>query len=159
MINLKIRGMEELKAKLDSVPYGARGDATESMAKALIGNQQTGLQHYPRRKAHGAGNPYEWQSERQRKAYFATDGFGGGIPYRRTDNLKFGWHVNKWDGTKTTVMNDVAYTKFVQGDSMQKGHSADGWRNIQAVIASNLQAMMHAADQAVARLLKRKGLT
>jgi hypothetical protein len=47
----------------------------------------------------------------------------------------------------------------VQGDSMQKGHIADGWRNIQAVIASNLQAMMHAADQAVARLLKRKGLT
>jgi hypothetical protein len=159
MINLKIRGMEELKAKLDSVPYGARGDATESMAKALIGNERTGLQHYPSRKTHGTGNPYEWQSERQRKAYFATNGFGGGIPYRRTDKLKFGWQVNRWDGTRTSVQNREKYVPYVQGDQMQRGHIADGWRSVQAIIASNMTAMMHAADQAVARLLKRKGLT
>jgi hypothetical protein len=36
MINLKIRGMEELKAKLDSVPYGARGDATEAGAHDFV---------------------------------------------------------------------------------------------------------------------------
>jgi hypothetical protein len=57
------------------------------------------------------------------------------------------------------VQNREKYVPYVQGDQMQRGHIADGWRSVQAIIASNMTAMMHAADQAVARLLKRKGLT
>lgn len=28
--------------------------------------------------------PVQWDSERQKRAYYATDGFGAGIPYQRT---------------------------------------------------------------------------
>ncbi len=35
--------------------------------------------------------PIQWDSERQRRAYFATGGFGKGIPYRRTNRYRFGW--------------------------------------------------------------------
>lgn len=35
--------------------------------------------------------PIEWDSERQRRAFFATNGFGKGIPYRRTNRYRFGW--------------------------------------------------------------------
>jgi hypothetical protein len=31
--------------------------------------------------------PIQWASEKQRRAFFATDGFGGGIPYKRTGKL------------------------------------------------------------------------
>lgn len=38
--------------------------------------------------------PIRWTSERQRRAYFATKGFGRGIPTRRTGALSKGWDVN-----------------------------------------------------------------
>ena len=34
--------------------------------------------------------PFRWASERQRRAFFATNGFGHGIPYVRTNALKEG---------------------------------------------------------------------
>ena len=35
--------------------------------------------------------PVQWDSERQRRAYFATGGFGQGIPYQRKNRYRFGW--------------------------------------------------------------------
>jgi hypothetical protein len=37
--------------------------------------------------------PIRWTSERQRRAFFATKGFGRGIPTRRTHALSRGWDV------------------------------------------------------------------
>lgn len=34
--------------------------------------------------------PIQWDSERQRRAFFATNGFGKGIPYRRTHAMRLG---------------------------------------------------------------------
>jgi hypothetical protein len=36
-------------------------------------------------------HPVQWDSERQRRAFFATGGFGKGIPYRRQNRYRFGW--------------------------------------------------------------------
>jgi len=38
--------------------------------------------------------PVKWDSDKQRKAFFATDGFGRGIPTTRTDNYRLGWKVD-----------------------------------------------------------------
>ena len=38
--------------------------------------------------------PIRWTSERQRKAFFATKGFGRGIPYKRTGKLAKAWVVD-----------------------------------------------------------------
>jgi len=35
--------------------------------------------------------PVQWDSERQRRAFFATNGFGKGIPYKRTDGYVAAW--------------------------------------------------------------------
>ena len=37
--------------------------------------------------------PVQWDSEKQRRAFFATNGFGHGIPYERTGKTK--WSVRK----------------------------------------------------------------
>ncbi len=37
--------------------------------------------------------PIQWDSEKQRRAFFATNGFGNGIPYSRTGDLA--WTVSK----------------------------------------------------------------
>jgi hypothetical protein len=37
--------------------------------------------------------PIQWDSERQKRAYFATNGFGAGIPYQRTETYQYSGHV------------------------------------------------------------------
>src|SRR5689334_9970305 len=37
--------------------------------------------------------PIQWTSDRQRKAYFATNGFGRGVPYSRTHDLVNAWKL------------------------------------------------------------------
>ena len=158
MIKIEVRKLDELKQKLDEIPRGARGEATEAAAMALIGNERQGLQYYPPRVLHGEGNPYQWQSERQRRAFFATNGFGRGIPSERTYALRFGWKAQDWgDRTKIKVINDAPEARFVMGDDQQRGHTADGWRHYQQVIADNINLMFLRADQAVARWLKSRG--
>lgn len=39
--------------------------------------------------------PVQWDSERQKRAFFATNGFGKGIPYRRTNRYRFGWQEER----------------------------------------------------------------
>lgn len=158
MISMRVRNLDKVKQAISDLPRGARGVAAEAAALALIGNERTGLQHYPARKQHGADNPYIWQSERQRRAFFATNGFGAGIPSKRTDNLRFGWKAQSWgDKTKIHVINDQPYARFVMGDALQRGHKADGWRTYQEVIKTNTAAMLRAIDQALHRYLKSKG--
>lgn len=82
-----------------------------------------------------------WTSAKQRRAYFATDGFGKGIPYRRTGKLQQGWNVtvDKTDnGFAVVVSNPAESAKFVvgslaqnRGDAlrfMQRFHMNTGWQ-------------------------------
>jgi hypothetical protein len=159
MISIKTRNIESITKKLGEVPWGARGAATESAAKVIIGNERTGLQHYPNRVTHGAGNPYEWNSEKQRRAFFATDGFGRGIPSKRTFDLRFGWRVSKWgDGTAIRILNDTVEVIYTMGKKMQHGHITDGWRYYGDVIAGLSPSINKAINEAVHRFLKAKGL-
>lgn len=86
--------------------------------------------------------PIQWTSKKQRKAFFATDGFGRGIPTRRTNKMQQAWRViGKAKGGKfeLVVSNPVAYTKWVVGTidfrssrqaivPMQKFHQNTGWQ-------------------------------
>jgi hypothetical protein len=81
--------------------------------------------------------PFLWASELQRRAFFATDGFGHGIPYRRKRRYIHGWHVIG-DYTDTfsgiTVSNDWPAAEFVGGRRQQRGHRQTGWPNAIEVI-------------------------
>ena len=39
--------------------------------------------------------PVQWDSPRQRKAFFATEGFGHGIPYERRQHYELSWRVER----------------------------------------------------------------
>lgn len=84
--------------------------------------------------------PIQWTSERQRKAFFATDGFGAGIPYRRTGRLRDAWRVvsDVQGGAFTMrVENDADSARFVVGSLaqnvsaaqrfQQRFHANTGW--------------------------------
>jgi hypothetical protein len=70
-----------------------------------------------------------WKSERQRRAYFASNGFGGGIPYRRNHRVARGWRVVVISAARAeiAVENSERAARFVEGDDAQPMHLATGW--------------------------------
>jgi hypothetical protein len=156
IISYKIRGVEALEAFLKVLPRGTMKVAIAAMSEYMLGDDTHGLRHYPPRRTHGKGNPYRWQSEKQRRAFFATKGFGGGIPSRRSGELSRGWQASV-DPYRKTLFNRVPYAKYTMGDRQQKGHTTDGWRKLGKVIADNMKGGMLRARQAVKRWLDSKG--
>ena len=82
--------------------------------------------------------PIAWTSEKQRRAYFATNGFGAGIPYKRKRgprSLMGRWRVAKYvsrQGNLITATNDSPVYKFVvedpdHVDAWQRFHRNTGW--------------------------------
>ena len=84
--------------------------------------------------------PIQWTSERQRRAYFATNGFGAGIPYRRTGRLARGWTIALFDrgaGFTLDIRNNAKSAAFVYGSLaidgsgvryQQRFHRNTGWQ-------------------------------
>jgi hypothetical protein len=78
--------------------------------------------------------PLDWQTPRQRRAYFATNGFHHGIPYKRTGGLLRAWKVIPTPlsdkGFGVTIMNDNPAAPFVIGNRQQRMHRRTGWRKV-----------------------------
>ena len=154
-ITVNVRGIESLQAFLKTIPRGTIKSAIAAASEYLIGNERHGLSYYPARVQHGEGNPYQWQSEKQRRAYFATDGFGAGIPYRRTGDLGRGWEmIPKQDGYQMQIVNRVPYADFVQGVIQQRGHYADKWRKARDIVSTNMKGALQAAQRAVDKWIR-----
>ena len=75
--------------------------------------------------------PIKWTSDRQRKAFFASNGFGHGIPYTRSHDLVNAWHLvvvyqaNRL--TQIALSNDNPARQFVTGWRQQQFHAITGW--------------------------------
>jgi len=92
--------------------------------------------------------PIQWTSEKQRRAFFATKGFGRGIPTKRTGKLQASWKiVGKMVNGKyvLAVTNPEAYSPFVVGginfksqkqaiQPMQQFHRNTGWQPVQDTV-------------------------
>lgn len=75
--------------------------------------------------------PIQWTSDRQRKAFFASNGFGHGIPYSRNHDLVNAWKLvvvyqpNRL--TEIAVSNADLARQFVTGQNQQRFHAVTGW--------------------------------
>ena len=156
MITARLHGQKELTAYLKKVQRGTKINAMTAATGYILGDERHGLRHAPKRVQHGESNPYQWQSEKQRRAYFATDGFGGGIPYQRTDELVNAWEiVHSSDWRRVAIENTWDKATFVIGDDQQKGHKADGWRYYLDVVKTNLKGAIQAAQRAADAFVNR----
>lgn len=59
--------------------------------------------------------PIRWDSERQRRAYFATRGFGGGIPHIRTGASELGWQLVRNPGSGLRVRAGYSLVNRTRG--------------------------------------------
>lgn len=82
----------------------------------------------------------KWTSDKQRKAYFATNGFNSGIPYQRTGGLANAWKIdvtNEGGLFAIRVSNLMNAAKYVYGTlaknpaaarrPQQQFHRDQGW--------------------------------
>lgn len=75
--------------------------------------------------------PIDWQTEKQRQAFFASDGFGGGIPHKRKGSQNK-WSVNLTASQGRVIIdlsNPLPQAKYIWGgfiertrDSQQRMH-------------------------------------
>ncbi|RMG82102.1 MAG: hypothetical protein D6712_15200 [Chloroflexi bacterium] len=92
--------------------------------------------------------PIQWTSDRQRRAFFATDGFGRGIPTYRTGRVRQWGVVGRRSKSRFiyTISNKVPYAKYVYGlpnlrqpleqlpPPMQRFHRNTGYRTASQMI-------------------------
>ena len=75
--------------------------------------------------------PIDWTSVRQRAAFFASNGFNKGIPYKRTGQLRTSWVVVVSTQLRTnliTLRNPKPYADYVYpGPHQQQMHINTGW--------------------------------
>ncbi len=78
----------------------------------------------------GVKYPFEFATAKSRRAFFATKGFGRGIPTQRTNQLHDSWDVQITDRNATSfvkVVNLKPYSKFVYAPRQVPGHFNTGW--------------------------------
>lgn len=85
-----------------------------------------------------SGQHFIWSSERQRKAFFATNGFGRGIPTTRTFELANAGTFrvdSRYSSLYVYYQNTASYAKWVIGQFTRIiGHIARGWKPVNTVI-------------------------
>jgi hypothetical protein len=108
--------------------------------------------------------PVKWDSDKQRRAFFATDGFGRGIPTGRSGAYQGGWSVREEDNGMSLV-NSAEHAQYVGGLSDGTGQSrihADRWRLLQyafndeyAKLPGEMQsALIEAANRVVSEAVQ-----
>lgn len=100
--------------------------AMRSKGATAADNAITRLKQVPGSPKH----PIRWTSERQRKAFFASDGFGRGIPTRRSNAIVDAWQskfIPDRNGGILVLENDNPAAEFVQGFNQQGFHADTGW--------------------------------
>lgn len=81
--------------------------------------------------------PIRWKSERQRRAFFASKGFGRGVPTKRKNVIIKGWYADvRADtfGGAITLKNPHSEWVFLQGSFAQPFHIDTGYTQLKDVV-------------------------
>ncbi len=85
--------------------------------------------------------PINWDSGRQRRAFFATNGFGGGIPHVRNGGLPRSWQKDvqlvtsgNVRGVAGQVFTNLPGAKYVQDADYQSRIHEGRWQTVQSVL-------------------------
>lgn len=120
-----------LKTKLAKYPKFAMLEGLRA-ASALLNEDSFRESMYPPE----SDEPFTWSSEKQRRAFFATDGFGRGIPTRRTHELMLSGRFRIEESTLWVLYENVApYSPWVMSPQFQIiGHKKRGWKPVNTFV-------------------------
>ena len=105
------------------------------------------LKRRPRRVKY----PIAWTTPKQKRAFFATKGFGRGIPTQRTGALSKGWYSRFRYSARDVSLefgNPLPYATYVQGERQQRFHRNTGYTQAQPVFEDVQQQAVAAIREA-----------
>jgi len=148
-----IIGLEELQRKLDRL-----SDPARVLRRPMLESLET-LKDYISAVPGGPKYPIQWTSAKQKRAFFATDGFGGGIPHRRTNSIARAWTTRiENGGTRGVLGNNRPGARFVHGQAegyQQLFHRRTGWRSDVDVVKWGAPRVIERFRKAIDRELSR----
>lgn len=104
--------------------------------------------------------PVNWDSEKQMLAFFASNGFGKGIPYNSTGASSRAWKLSA-TAIGWKLYNTFQAAKYLFGDATGKGQSNihKGRRPLfRMVMEQHLQNLPQKIQDNLRKLIKRVGL-
>lgn len=135
-IRVDNKQLTRLQDKLSKYPPYAIKKGMEAVQEYL--NDSVLQDLYPPSQT---GQSFEWSSDKQRMAYFASDGFGAGIPYSRTYELmtesQFSVEQSSFQGTpysSISFRSNTPYAKFVVSPDAIVGHIKRGWKPVSTTV-------------------------
>lgn len=149
-IGIDISGDIEIKQKIAALPDAAADEGVEEANRYLV--------EYERLYPLSTKQYFIWTSEKQRRAYFATNGFGHGIPYSRTSTLRWGWETYG-HGKTQTVVNRVPYAKYVKDAQYQQiGLKDREWKTTAQDVKERMFKILQNFNKGVREAIKKVGL-
>ena len=121
-IDINAEPIEELSAWVSQF-NAVNAELGQSVARAIEPELLDELRTQPGKVKY----PIAWTSEKQRRAFFATNGFGKGIPYKRRGKLAASWEVNtkaRGGAFVLEVRNPAEAAQFVYGTLNQRSLTA-----------------------------------
>lgn len=146
---INISGMDTVMNRLKKLPKEARDKGVEEANKYMVNT----MQKYPPKSS----EPFQWTSEKQRRAVMAKLHESGQTHYTRTQELRIGW-TTKGKGAEQIVENAVPYTQFVQDRNQIQGHAARGWMTVNTMLNSKGKEILKRFDGGVKKAIKKLGL-
>ena len=104
--------------------------------------------------------PIKWDSDKQRKAFFASDGFGRGIPSVRTFKYEDAWKVTP-SQNGYVLENASGYAQYLSGDAYGQVHSGihkGRYENLRDVVDDETKKLPDDVEKELVIVARRKGL-
>lgn len=110
--------------------------------------------------------PIHWDSERQRRAYFASEGFGRGIPTHRTGAYERGWTIRRNPSSARaqagySLVNRSPYARYVGGSAYGEGQSSihrGRWIMVRTVVEKAVAGLPRSIEDHIGMVARREGL-
>jgi len=105
--------------------------------------------------------PINWDSEKQRRAFFATDGFGRGIPTERTGAYTEGFKVRRVELRAYALVNLTPYASHVGGNAAggrQSRIHRGRWPIVKEVVGRWARNMLLSVNDDLRRVFKGEGI-
>jgi hypothetical protein len=143
---ISISGMDTVINRLKKLPKEAQNEGVEEANKYMVNI----MQKYPPKSS----EPFQWSSDKQRKAVMAKLREQGQTHYSRTQELRRGWKT-KGKGVNQIVENLIPYTQFVQDRNQIQGHRARGWMTVNTMLNDKGKEILKKFDAGVKKAIKK----
>jgi len=130
------------------------------VSQQRIYNVAVAIRHAMKQVGSAVSYPIKWDSIRQRKAFFASNGFGGGIPTKRS-----GRYVKEWQIIKTElgydVGNPLSHSKFIGGTARSTGRQSrihkGRWPLFKIAIEKAVKKLPKAVKNSIQQIARQEG--